>query len=156
MPAAIPVSVECLQNAVSLHLTAIEHYATAAEHLSRIGYGKLATRFAEDAEEEHNHLKAAVARLEFFQTAPVLTHSPPAWPRYDVPGILQASLQLEQMAAEAERAHIVEVRGVADEGTAEVFAELLKGSEESILKLEADQLTLSQVGADNWLADQLG
>ena len=155
MPAAIPASVECLQNAVSLHLTAIEHYATAAEHLARIGYGKLAARFAEDAEEERGHLKAAVARLEFFQTAPVLTHAAPAWPRYDVPGILDASLKLEQMTADAERQHIVEVRAAADEGTAVVFVELLAGSEQSIRELEADQLTLSQVGADNWLANQI-
>lgn len=153
MPAAIPVSVECLQNAVSLHLTAIEHYATVSEHLARIGYGKLAERFAADAEEERGHLKAALARLEFFQAAPVLTHAAPVWPRYDVPGILTASLRLEQATADAERSHIVEVRTVGDEGTAEVFTELLAGSEKSILELEADQLTLSQVGPDNWLAN---
>lgn len=155
MPAAIPASVECLQNAVSLHLTAIEHYATVSEHLGRIGYGKLAERFAADAEEERGHLKAALARLEFFQTGPVLTHAVPMWPRYDVPGILTASLKLEQATAEAERAHIVEVRGVSDEGTAVVFTELLKGSEASIRELEADQLTISQVGIDNWLQGQI-
>lgn len=154
MPAAIPTSVECLQNAVSLHLTAIEHYATAAEHLGRIGYAKLASRFAEDAEEERGHLKAALARLEFFQTAPVLTHASPTWPRYDVPGILQSSLDLEAAAWEAERRHIVEVRGAADEGTAAVFVELLAGSEASVRELEADQLLIAQMGLDNWLSLQ--
>ena len=154
MPAPIPASVECLQNAVSLHLTAIEHYATAAEHLGRIGYAKLAERFSADAEEERGHLKLALARLEFFQTAPVLTHAAPSWPRYDVPGILAASLTLEQATAAAERQHIVEVRQVADEGTAEVFTQLLAGSEESIRELEADQLLISQMGIENYLSLQ--
>lgn len=156
MPAAIPASVECLQNAVSLHLTAIEHYATVSEHLARIGYGKLAERFAADAEEERGHLKAAVARLEYFQTQPVLTHAAPTWPAYDVPGIIAASLTLEVATADAERQHIVEVRKAADEGTAEVFTELLHGSEQSIRELEADQFTIGQVGVDNWLANQIG
>lgn len=153
-PASTAV-IECLQNAVSLHLTAIEHYTTAAEHLARAGYAKLASRFSTDAEEERGHLQAVLARLEFFQTQPVLTHAAPEWPRYDVPGILQASLTLELATAAAERQHIVEVRQVADEGTAMVFAELLAGSEESIKALEADQLLIAQMGLDNYLSLQI-
>lgn len=154
MPAAIPASVECLQNAASLHLTAIEHYATVAEHLDRAGYHKLGERFRADAEEERGHLKAVLERLEFFNTQPTYEHAAPSWPRYDVPGILAASLKLEQAAADAERTHIVEVRAAADEGTALVFAELLKGSEESITHIEADKFLIGQVGLDNWLANQ--
>lgn len=154
MPAAIPASIECLQNAVSLHLTAIEHYTTLAEHLERIGYAKLGERFKADAEEERGHLSKALTRLEFFNTAPVLAHVAPQWPRYDVPGILDASLKLEQLAAETERKHIVEVRAAGDEGTAVVFVDLLAGSEESIKHLEADRFVLGQIGVDNWLANQ--
>lgn len=156
MPAsAAPAVVDCLQNAVSLHLTAVEHYATIAEHLDRAGYHKLGDRFRNDAEEERGHLKKAVERLEYYQTAPVLTHAAPTYPRYDVPGILAASLTLEESAAAAERQHVTECRAAGDELSALVFAELLAGSEESIKNLEADRFVIGQIGLDNWLANQV-
>lgn len=155
MPTPAPAVVECLQNAVSLHLTAVEHYATISEHLDRAGYHKLGNRFRGDAEEERGHLRKVMERLEYYQTAPVLTHAAPTYPRYDVPGILAASLTLENAAAGLERQHIVECRAAGDELSALVFAELLKGSEESIKTLEADRFVIQQVGVDNWLANQV-
>lgn len=155
MPAAPAKSVECLQNAVSLHLTAIEHYTTIAEHLDRAGYHKLGDRYRADAKEERHHLRAVLERLEFYNIAPKYDHAQPSWPRFDVPGILAANLTLEMAAAAAERSHITEVRSVGDELTALVFVELLKGSEESIKQIEADRLVISQVGIDNWLANQI-
>lgn len=155
MPTAAAPVIECLQSAVSLHLTAIEHYATVAEHLDRAGYHKLGERFRSDADEERGHLAKVLERLEYYQTAPVLTHAAPAFPRYDVPGILAASLALETAAANVERTHVVECRAAADELSALVFVELLKGSEESIKDLEADRFVVGQIGLDNWLANQV-
>ena len=155
MPDPLSTSViDCLQNAVSLHLTAIEHYVTVAEHLGRIGYGKLSARFRSEADDEREHLSSVLARLEFFGVQPAYNHAPPAWPRYDVPGILTASLTLEQAAATAERQHVTESRAAGDEGSAVVFATLLAGSEESIRQIEADQMLIGQMGLDNWLSLQ--
>lgn len=155
MPAAPAKVIDCLQKSAALHLTAIEHYAALAEHLGRAGYGKLAERYRADADEERGHLRAVQARLEYYQTQPTYQHAAPAWPRYDVPGILAANLTLETATAAAERQHIVEARSVADEFTALVFAELLEGSEQSIKEIEADQFTITQIGIDNWLANQI-
>lgn len=156
MPAApAPAVIDALQASVSLHLTAVEHYATMAEHLGRIGYTKLADRFRAAADEERGHLRAVQARLEYYQTQPTYEHQAPAWPRYDVPGMLQASLDLEMAAAGVERQNVTTARAAGDELSAVAFAGLLEGSEGSIRELEADQLTLAQVGADNWLANQL-
>lgn len=154
MPVAPANSIAALQKSVGLHLTAVEHYATVAEHLDRIGYGKLGSRFRDDAEEERGHLKACIERLEFYNVAPALEHAAPAWPRLDVAGILTASLAFETAAAEVERQNILDARAAGDEVTALVFVELLKGSEESIKHIEADKLVISQVGLDNWLSNQ--
>lgn len=155
MPTGPEVSIDALQKSVSLHLTAIEHYATLAEHLGRIGYAKLGERYREDAEEERGHFKACVERLEFFGVQPTCQHAPSSWPRYDFPGILAANEALETKAAETERVNIVAARGAGDELTALVFAELLKGSEASISEIEADRFVISQVGLDNFLANQV-
>jgi bacterioferritin len=151
---AAPAVIAALQDATSLHLTAIEHYVTLAEHLDRAGYHKLGDRFRHDADEERSHLRKVLERLEYYQTAPSYEHRAPAWPRYDVPGILVSNLALETAAAEAERAHIVTCRAAGDERSAIVFADLLEGSEDAIQQIEADRFVMSQIGTDNWLANQ--
>lgn len=155
MPAPIaPTVIDALQQCVSLHLTAVEHYATVAEHLARWGYKKLAERFAADADEERLHLSAVLGRLEFFDVQPTFVHAAPAWPRLDVPGILDASLTLESGTASAERQAVTAARAAGDEVTAVLLAGNLAGSEEGIQRIEADRLLISQIGLDNWLANQ--
>jgi bacterioferritin (cytochrome b1) len=154
MPAAQPAVIDALQRSVALHLTAIEHYQSLAEHLGRWGYTKLATRFREEVTDERDHLHAVMARLEYYDVQPTYMHDATLWPRFDVPGILAASLTLETAAAAAERQGVLDAMIVGDESTASVFATLLHGSEESIREIEADRLVISQVGLDNWLANQ--
>ena len=153
MPSPAPAVVAALQRSASLHLTAVEHYATLGEHLARWGYSKLGERWRADAEEERGHFKAVAARLEFYDQGVSLQHDPAFWPRHDVPGQLSASLALETAAAAAERANIVTSRINGDEQSALVFAELLEGSEDSIRQLEADLEVIREVGIDNWLAN---
>lgn len=156
MPAPLSDKVTAaLQRSVSLHWTAIEHYQTVGDHLARWGYGKLGERFKADAEEERGHLRGLLERLEFFNLQPTYDHVVPQWPRQDVPGILSASYALEVATAQAERQGVLDARGVGDEQSALVFADNLDGSEEAIQRIEADQLLISQVGLDNWLADQI-
>jgi len=153
MPSPAPDVVSALQRSASLHLTAVEHYATLGEHLARWGYAKLGERWRTDAEEERGHFKAVAARLEFYDRGVSLQHDPAFWPRHDVPGQLSASLALETAAAAAERANIVTSRANGDEQSALMFAKLLEGSEDSIRQLEADLEVIREVGIDNWLAN---
>lgn len=154
MPAAVSTVTDALQSAVSLHLTAIEHYTTIAEHLGRWGYAKLAARFREESDDERGDLIGALGRLEYFNVQPTYVHAAPSWPRLDVQGILESSLSLEMAAASAERDGILTSRAAGDETTAALLAELLAGSEASIREIEADRLVISQIGIDNWLANQ--
>lgn len=155
MPTGKTGVIDALQASGRMHLTAVEHYATVAEHLERWGYAKLAERYLADAEEERQHFKKVAERLEFFDVAPALDHKLPAWPRHDYPGILVASLALENAAAALERANILACREVGDEQSALVFVTLLCGSEESILKIEAAQQVITEIGLDNYLASFL-
>lgn len=154
MPTAPNGVADALQKSASLHWTAVEHYTSVAEHLDRYGYKKLGSRFKADAEEERGHLHAVMERLEFYGVQPTYQHAPPSFPRGDVPGILAASLALETATAATERANVIAARSVGDELSALVFADLLKGSEESIKDIEADQFVIGQIGLDNYLANQ--
>lgn len=155
MPAAPNGVEEALQRSVKLHLTAIENYQAQAEHFARWGYGKLADKYRGDVEEERGHLKAVMARLEFYDIQPVYEHDEPNWPRHDFEGILSANLALESAAAQAERENVVAARAVGDELSALVFASLLEGSEASVAEIEADMKVIEQIGLDNYLANKV-
>lgn len=155
MPAAQNVVIDALQASVRLHLTTIEHYQTLSEHLGRWGYAKLASKYAEDAAEERDHLKAVMGRLEYYDVQPTYEHDAPSWPRHDFEGILAANLALESAAAETERANVLTARSVGDERSAIIFAGLLEGSEGAISDIEAAQKVIEQIGLDNYLSVQV-
>ena len=156
MPIATTDVVDALQASCRLHLTAVEHYAGLAEHLARWGYEKLGERYRDDSGEERDHLRAVMSRLEYYDVAPSLDHKLPAWPRHDYAGILAANLLLETAAAAVERANIAVCREAGDEQSALVFVELLAGSEASILRIEATQKVIEEIGLDNYLATFAG
>lgn len=140
---------------MSLHLTAIENYQAQAAHFDRWGYSKLAEAKRADVEEEREHLKLVMQRLEFYDIEPTYDHEAPSWPRHDFEGILAANLELESEAAKVERANVSSCRAVGDEQSALVFASLLEGSEASVAEIEADMKVIEQIGLDNFLANKV-
>lgn len=185
MPAPLsPEPIAALRASANLHLTAVDFYRQGSVAHARLGYAKLGARWATDREEEEGHLRLVLDRLAFFWEGPspesddatfvepgaastaapgapeASQQSAPRWasvPRDDVPSYLAAALDMERAAAAVERQGILAARAHGDEGTAAVFTALLAGSEESILRIEGDLTLLEgdQVGADNWLANQI-
>ena len=155
MPQAPDGVIDALQASVRLHMTAIEHYQSQAEHFDRWGYGKLADKSRGEAEEERRHLHEVQARLEYYDVQPAFDHDQPDWPRHDFEGILAANLSLESNAAEVERANVLVCRAVGDEISAVIFTQLLEGSEEAVAEIEATQRVIEQIGLDNYLANQV-
>jgi bacterioferritin len=155
MPQAPKGVIDALQASVRLHMTAIEHYQSLAEHFDRWGYGKLADTSRGEAEEERRHLHEVQARLEYYDEQSAFDHEQPDWPRHDFEGILAASLALETAAADAERANVAACRAAGDEISAVIFTQLLEGSEGAMAEIEAKQRVIEQIGVDNYLANQV-
>lgn len=155
MPQAPDGVIDALQASVRLHMTAIEHYQSQAEHFDRWGYGKLADAGRGEADEERRHLHEVQARLEFYDVQPAFDHEQPDWPRHDFEGILASNLAMETAAAEVERANVAACRAVGDEISAVIFTQLLEGSEEAMAAIEAKQRVIEQIGVDNYLANQV-
>lgn len=152
MPLPPNGTVEALQASLALHWSAIEFYATVSAHLARWGYQKLGDRYAADAEEEREHARRLVERLEFFDAMPTREHGTADWPRDNVPGILDAQLEVEFSAAAAERRGWETCLDNGDAVSAALFAGLLADSEHSIKEIEAAKAVIGQIGLDNYLA----
>lgn len=155
MPAPPPGIVDALQAALKNHWTQILAYEAQAEHFLRWGYKKLAETFKAYSVEEHEHLRLTMARLEFYDVQPSYDFPIPEWPRHDFEGILQSNYDVALAASGDERSGYKLAVEIGDSTSADVFAVLLKGSEDAMAEIEAVRLVIDQIGIDNYLADQV-
>lgn len=148
--------IECLKKSLNIHWQQTTVLSAQAVHLERWGYKKLAAIFKEDAIQEQTHAMITLTRLEFFdQDYQPMVVSPPSWTRHDMVAIIKYNLDYVRQASEAERATIVAARSVGDEITANMFIELLEGSEEGIILYEGFLKLIEQMGLDNFLTLQV-
>lgn len=143
-----------MQASLRLHLSQAEAYQSQSQHFSRWGYPALGKTWAEYAEEERGHAAALIGRLEFFDVSPNLAHEPVEWPRNDFEGILASNYEGDEVAAGVERGGFLACTAVGDAESAKIFAELLKGSEDSMATIEGIQRVIEQVGVENYLTNQ--
>jgi len=154
MPKPMSGVVDALNSGLRNHWTQILLYESQAAHLARWGYKKLGVEFLAYAEEEREHARKVVQRLEFFDAQPTYEFEQPIWPRHDFEGILEVNYTLDQTAANAERSGYILCVELGDAETATIFADLLRGSENGMAEIEATRLVIDQIGLDNYLANQ--
>lgn len=144
-----------LQKSLTIHWQQTEMLTAIGEHLERWGYKKLADIIKADAEEEHNHARVVLKRLEFYDKTVSYTASQVVWPRHDMVGIINIILASVKEAAIAEKQLITSARNVGDELTANITIPLLEGSEKGIIEMEAYLKLIDQMGLDNFLSLQV-
>jgi bacterioferritin (cytochrome b1) len=147
---------ELIKASLNIHWQQTTVLTAQAEHLERWGYKKLAAIIKEDAIQEQTHAAINIKRLEFFDVdyQPLIV-SPPAWKRHDMVAMIQYNLDSVRQASATERAVIVAARAVGDEITANMFIELLEGSEDGIILYEGFLKLIEQMGIDNFLTLQV-
>jgi len=155
MPQPLEGVVDALQASLALHWSQAEMYDLQAVHLTRWGYGKLGEVWASYAAEERGHIKKLSERLEFFDVQPSPTHDEPELPRHDFEAILDSNYEADTQAAEVERAGFMTCISVGDSVSAKLFMKLRRGSEDSMANIEAIRKVIDQIGAENYLANQV-
>lgn len=150
-----PEVIAALHASAEAHWTAIHTYTAQAAHLKRAGYRKLAEALDDDVEEEQRHLRKLAKRLELGGQSLKASGGEGDWERGDYGSILECNLALERAAADIERAGVKTAREAMDEGSADVFEHNLRGTEDGIEELEAQQQQIRDIGLDNFLADKL-
>ena len=143
--------IDAIRSSLRLHWEAIEFYSAYAAWI-RPQYPKLGTKYATESAEERGHAEALLDRLRFYGEPGVFDHADPTVPTEGFESFLAAALLLETMAAGVEGGNVTICRNAGDERSAMVFAELLAGSEASILEIEAAQATIEEIGLENYLA----
>ena len=147
--------IELIKKSLNIHWQQTTVLTAQAEHLERWGYKKLAAIIKEDAIQEQTHAAINIKRLEFFDAdyQPLILN-PPVWKRHDMVAMIEYNLASVREASAAERATIVAARSVGDEITANMFIELLEGSEDGIELYEGFLKLIEQMGIDNFLTLQ--
>jgi bacterioferritin (cytochrome b1) len=148
--------IELIKKSLNIHWQQTTVLTAQAEHLQRWGYKKLAAIIKEDAIQEQTHAAINIKRLEFFDVDyQPLVLNPPAWKRHDMVAMIEYNLASVREASAAERSTIVAARAVGDEITANMFIELLQGSEDGIELYEGFLKLIEQMGIDNFLTLQV-
>jgi bacterioferritin (cytochrome b1) len=148
--------IELLKKSLNIHWQQTTSLTAQAVHLERWGYKKLAAVIKADAEEEHEHSKENIKRLEFFDVDyQPLSINPPTWTRHDMLAMITYNLNSVREAAVVERATITAARAIGDELTANMMIPLLQGSEEGISLYESYIKLIEQMGLDNFLTLQV-
>lgn len=144
--------ISLLKESVNIHWQQCMELTGQGVHLKRWGYGKLGDLFTQYSEEEHEHARLAIKRLEFFDVDyQPITVTPRVWTRHDVKAIIEFNLEGVRNAAKVERAAIAQARMVADEITAQEVIPLLKGSDDGIQEFEKMLKIIEQMGIENFL-----
>ena len=147
--------IDLIKKSLNIHWQQTTVLSAQAVHLERWGYKKLAALIKEDAIQEQQHAMIKLTRLEFFDADyQPLTVAPPSWTRHDMVALINYNLASVREASAAERATIVAARAVGDEITANMFIELLQGSEDGITLYEGFLKLIDQMGIDNFLTLQ--
>jgi bacterioferritin len=151
-----PLVVELIKKSLNIHWQQTTVLTAQAEHLQRWGYKKLAAIFKADAIQEQTHAAINIKRLEFFDAdyQPLII-APPSWARHDMVAMIKYNLASVIEASVAERTTIVAARAVGDEITANMFIELLQGSEDGIELYTGFLKLIEQMGVDNFLTLQV-
>ena len=151
-----PKIIEILNALLTGELTAINQYIVHSEMCSNWGYEKLHKTDEKRAIDEMKHAEKLMTRILFLEGIPVVSHLNKISIGSDV-----ASQHKNDMLSEVETISLYNngiklAAEVGDSGTRELLESILKDEEVHLDWLEAQISQISQIGIQNYLADQLG
>jgi bacterioferritin len=149
------VVIKQLNAALSSELTAIVQYMVQAEMCDNWGYKRLAGFHKKRAIEEMRHAEHLIERLLFLDSIPVTGVALKPQPGKDVKSQLEINLKDELQAIKDYNAASKICREAADNGTRELFEELLKDEERHTDDLEAQLHAIQEIGIATYLTEQL-
>ena len=147
---------EALNEALSEELTAINQYICHAEMCENWGYDKLAAFIKKESIDEMKHAEKIVERILFLDGMPNLTKYQKLNIGTAVPAIMENDLSLELQAVAMYNRMIFLAREEKDNGTAELFKDLLHDEEGHVDSREEHLSLIREMGLQNYLAVQTG
>lgn len=150
-----PEVIKLLNEVLKAELTAINQYFLHSKMCEQWGYFRLAEYNRKESIEEMIHAEKLMQRILYLEGMPNMTEIGPIRVGRDVRGQLEADLALEADAIPRLNAAIQYCTEVGDNGSRELFKEILVDEEEHLDYLEGQMHALREIGVENYLAQQL-
>jgi bacterioferritin len=150
-----PKVIEALNDVLSAELTAINQYFIHYKMCENWGYQKLAQKKREESIDEMKDADAIIARILFFDGVPNMQRLNPVRVGENPVEQHKLDLAVETEAIGRLNQAIALCRDKADNGTRELLERILTGEEAAADWLEAQLHIIDEVGAENYLAEQI-
>jgi bacterioferritin len=150
-----PKILEVLQEALKAELTAINQYFVHAEMCENWGYKRLAALIKKESIDEMKHAEKLIERILFLDGTPNMSDYFKINIGDTVPKQFQNDLDVELAAAARLNNGIRTCWESDDGGSRELLEHILTDEEEHIDWLEAQIHAIGEMGAENYLAEQL-
>jgi bacterioferritin len=144
-----------LQELLSAELTAINQYFIHARMLQSWRYVRLAEHARQESIGEMKHAEEAMDRILYLESVPNMQKYMKINVGKSVPEMMKVDLQLEYDAVRRLNAGIELATKKGDNGTRALFERILVSEEEHIDWLEAQLQQIKDIGAENYLAQQI-
>ena len=144
-----------LQDVLAAELTAINQYFIHGRMCENWRYKRLADHIHKESLGEMKHAQAVIDRILYFDGAPNMQRYMKVSVGKTVPEMHQLDLQLEYDAVARLNVGIELTRAKGDNGTRALLEEILKDEETHIDWLEAQIHQVKEIGAENYLAQQI-
>lgn len=151
-----PEIIATLNNLLADELTAINQYMVHSEMCNNWGYGKLHEAIEKRAITEMHHAEKLIARIIFFEGQPQVSKLKAIHIGANVEAQLKQDLAAEQGAVTVYNAGVKQAAAADDNATRELLESILKDEEEHLDWIEAQLDQVSQMGIQNYLAQQVG
>ena len=149
-----PKIIAALNNALAEELTAISQYMVHSEMYDNWGYEKLHKKFEKTAIDEMKHAEKLIARIIFLEGRPIVSELKKFHIGADPKAMIGNDLSNELGAVKLYNELIALSVDAGDNGTREMVEGILK-DEEGHVDLEEAQLDqITQMGIQNYLAEQ--
>lgn len=150
-----PKIIEILNDVLTSELTAINQYFVHGEMCENWGYERLQHKIREHSIGEMKHAEALIERVLFLDGVPNVQRLGKIVIGENVPEQFRVDLQLELDAVARLNKGIEVCREKDDNNSRHLLEEILEDEEEHIDWIEAQIALIEQVGAQNYLAQQI-
>jgi bacterioferritin len=146
---------ERLNARLAEELTAINQYVVHSEMCANWGYERLHENFEKRAIEEMKHAEKLIERILFLDGTPIVSNLNPIHIGADVETQLRNDLTSELDAVKAYNESVAAALQLGDNGSRELLESILKEEEDHVDWLEAQRDQIAQMGAENYLVEQI-
>ena len=150
-----PAIIDLLNEVLTNELTAVNQYFLHGRMVENWGYERLHEKFRHQSIDEMKDADEIIERVLYLEGLPNLQRLSKINVGENVPEMFKLDLDVEKNAIAVLNRGIEQCRRAGDNGSADLLEDILEGEEEHANWLEAQLTLIQQVGAAQYLAEQI-